>query len=116
MPKPQVSPPTPVNGSAAVPMAARRSDAAFSAIGSIGTMEGTASESLLRFSGKVGRCDGEILIDSGATSNFISEEFVLKNRMMTYGSKIILFLVVTRFGYPLRICVFQMPTNLFPSG
>lgn len=41
------------------------------------------AEMMLRFKGKLGRCDGDILIDSGATFNFIAEDFVSKNRMTT---------------------------------
>ena len=38
---------------------------------------------MLRFNGKVGRCHATILIDSGATLNFISDDFITKNRIKT---------------------------------
>ena len=39
---------------------------------------------LLHFRSKVGRCDATLLIDSGASYNFISSKFVQKNKMTTY--------------------------------
>ena len=78
VPQPQVSNPLYVNG-----MAAKRSGAASPSKISVSMAEGSAADSLLRFRGKIGRCDGDILIDSGASFNFISEEFVMKNRMKT---------------------------------
>lgn len=38
---------------------------------------------MLHFNGKVGRCDATILIDSGATFNCISSDFITKNRLKT---------------------------------
>ena len=38
----------------------------------------------MHFSGKIGRCDATILLDSGASFNFISAAFVTKNHMKTH--------------------------------
>lgn len=38
----------------------------------------------MHFSGKVGRCDATILLDSGASFNFISAAFIAKNQMKTH--------------------------------
>lgn len=38
---------------------------------------------LLTFQGKIGRCHARILIDSGATENFVAQTFLDKNKMKT---------------------------------
>ena len=38
---------------------------------------------LLQFRGRVGRCDATVLIDSGATDNFVALQFINKNRIKT---------------------------------
>jgi hypothetical protein len=40
-------------------------------------------EAMLRFYGRIGRCDAKILVDSGATYSFISASFVNKHRLRT---------------------------------
>jgi hypothetical protein len=66
-------------------MAAKKSGSAVDSaqLANVSMTEEPDSGSMLRFRGKIGRCDGDILIDSGATSNYVSEEFVTKNRMKT---------------------------------
>ena len=38
---------------------------------------------MLTLHGKIGRCNATALVDSGASSNFVSREFVLKNKIRT---------------------------------
>ncbi len=80
LPRTQVSP------LAALPAAAaRRSGAAKRLDSSVEATVSTAEEagvnSMLKFQGKIGRCDSHILIDSGAAFNFFSAAFIQKNRM-----------------------------------
>jgi hypothetical protein len=47
----------------------------------VGSLNNAEADSMLRFSGKVGRCEASVLIDSGATFNFIAQDFTIKHRM-----------------------------------